>query len=63
MPGALAILIFILPALEPGERFGKVLGKDMLQIMAIINSHLTVNIFFVEIIFLLNNVWVCLIIH
>lgn len=37
MPGAVAILIFILPALEPGEYFGEALGKDMLQIMAIMN--------------------------
>lgn len=54
MPGA--IFIFVIPALEPGECFGKALSKDMLQIMAIIHSHLTVNIFFVEIILLLNNV-------
>lgn len=56
MPGALTIFVFILPALEPGERFGKALSRDMLQIVAITHSHLTVNIFFVEFILLLNNV-------
>lgn len=47
MPGALAIFIFILPAVESGEGSGKALGKDMLQIMDIMNSSLTVNICFV----------------
>lgn len=47
MPAAPAIFIFILPALGSGECFGKALGKDMLQIMDIINSHLAVNICFV----------------
>lgn len=38
MPGALAISIFILPGQESGEGSGRALGKDMLQIMDVINS-------------------------